>query len=112
MFEDEYVTLVIKPKVDRILEDGVGSIGELTTKFNKTFKCKVSKAKVTSWLKALGYRVTRTVSIVGPAPAPVPAPARAPAPEEFSTSHRQPQFNFPAPPPSFFGNVVPPGFEE
>ena len=45
MFEEEYVTLVIKPKIDLILSDGVESIGDLTSKFNKEFKCKVSKAR-------------------------------------------------------------------
>lgn len=116
MFEDEYVRLVIKPKIDLILEDGVESIGDLTTKFNKEFDCKVSKSRVTEWLKAIGYRVTRTVQIDRPnqpRPASVPAPARAPAPgyDNFETVHRQQSFNFPAPT-SVFSNVRMPGFEE
>ena len=78
MFEAEYIQLVIKPKVDLILEDGVESIADLTAKFNAAFDCKVSKAKATGWLKALGYRVTRTVQIMRPrASAPAPAPERA-----------------------------------
>jgi hypothetical protein len=113
MFEAEYIQLVIKPKVDLILEDGVESIADLTAKFNAAFDCKVSKAKATGWLKALGYRVTRTVQIMRPrASAPAPAPERTREVEEFRTGHRQLQFNFGPPPPSFFGNVVPPGFEE
>lgn len=112
MFEAEYIQLVIKPKVDLILEDGVESIADLTAKFNATFDCKVSKAKATGWLKALGYRVTRTVQIMRPrASAPAPAPERTREVEGFRTEHRQHQFNF-GPPPTFFGNVVPPGFEE
>jgi hypothetical protein len=111
MFEAEYIQLVIKPKVDLILEDGVESIADLTAKFNATFDCKVSKAKATGWLKALGYRVTRTVQIMRPR-ASAPAPVRPREVEEFRTGHRQPQFDFGPPPPSFFGNVVPPGFEE
>lgn len=114
MFEQEYVRLVIKPKIDSILEDGVESIGDLTTKFNKAFDCKVSKSRITEWLKAIGYRVTRTVQIDRPQPArPAYAPAPAPArePEEFRTVHRQPQFDYPAPV-GTFANVPMPGFQE
>lgn len=111
MFESEYVALVIKPKIDLVLEDGVGSIAELTSKFNKTFECKVSKSRVTEWLKAIGYRVTRTVQIDRPHK-PVPRPAPVPAMvEEFQTRHRQEQFNFP-PPTGMFVNVPMPGFQE
>lgn len=113
MFEDEYVRLVIKPKIDLVLEDGVESIGDLTTKFNKTYECKVSKARITDWLKALGYRVTRVVQIAGPAKQTrTPAPVHVPAREEFSTVHRQLQFDFMPPPVGMFSNVVMPGFEE
>ena len=117
MFEDEYVLLVIKPKIDMVLEDGVESIGDLTSKFNTQFKCRVSKSRITEWLKALGYRVSRTVTIVGPARKPPNYPAHAPAPakgrvnEEFSTVHRQERFDFPAPV-GMFTNVRMPGFEE
>ena len=117
MFEDEYVRLVIKPKIDLILEDGVESIGDLTAKFNKVFECKVSKARITEWLKAIGYRVTRTVQIDRPnvkrppAPAPAPAPAHRSEYDTFETTHRQQSFNFPAPT-SVFSNVRMPGFEE
>jgi hypothetical protein len=116
MFEDEYVRLVIKPKIDLVLEDGVESIGDLTSKFNKTFECKVSKARITEWLKGIGYRVTRTVQIDRPNQARAtraPEPARAPAPgyDTFETVHRQQSFNFPAPT-SVFSNVTMPGFQE
>lgn len=115
MFEDEYVRLVIKPKIDLVLEDGVESIGDLTSKFNKTFECKVSKSRITEWLKAIGYRVTRTVQIDRPQQKKAPAPAPAPAPrgeyDSFETVHRQQSFNFPAPT-SVFSNVRMPGFEE
>lgn len=110
MFEDEYVRLVIKPKIDLVLEDGVESIGDLTSKFNKAFECKVSKARVTEWLKAIGYRVTRTVQIARPqVHRPEPVPVR----EEpvFRTTHSQTQFAFPAPT-SVFSNVSMPGFQE
>lgn len=110
MFEEEYVRLVIKPKIDLVLEDGVGSIGDLTAKFNKAFDCKVSKSRITEWLKAIGYRVTRTVQIDGP-PRQVNRPA-PPAPvEEFRTTHRQQSFNY-QPPAGMFANVRMPGFEE
>ena len=111
MFHDEYVRLVIKPKVDLILEDGVDSIGQLTTRFNKTFECKVSKSRIAEWLKLLGYRVTRVVQIARPTvarPQPRPEPQVR---EEFQTVHRQQQFNFPAPQ-GVFTNVAMPGFEE
>jgi hypothetical protein len=116
MFEDEYVRLVIKPKIDMILEDGVESIGDLTAKFNKAFECKVSKSRITEWLKSIGYRVTRTVQIDRPnAPRPVFTPAPEPAParvqENFQTVHRQPRFDFPAPV-GVFTNVQMPGFQE
>jgi hypothetical protein len=112
MFESEYVTLVIKPKIDLVLEDGVGSIGDLTDKFNKAFDCKVSRTRVTEWLKAIGYRVTRTVQIDRPAAQRRGAPAPvAPAREDFRTQHRQPTFDFPAPV-GVFANVAMPGFKE
>lgn len=118
MFEDEYVRLVIKPKIDLILEDGVGSIGDLTTQFNQAFDCKVSKSRITEWLKALGYRVTRTVQIdrphqPRPAPAPVPAPAgpRGGEYDRIDQPARQMPFNIPAPG-GVFSNVMMPGFQE
>jgi hypothetical protein len=114
MFEDEYVRLVIKPKIDMILEDGVESIPDLTRKFNTAYECKVSKARITDWLKGLGYRVTRVVQIDGPAkPTRAPAPVHVPAREEYNTTHRQSQFNF-MPPPQMgaFTNVVMPGQED
>lgn len=113
MFEEEYVRLVIKPKIDSILEDGIGSIGELTSKFNEAFGCKVSKSRITEWLKAIGYRVTRTVQIDRPS-RPQPARPRMdePAPQqEFRTTHRQPTFDFPSPV-GVFSNVQMPGFQE
>ena len=111
MFEPEYVALVIKPKIDLVLEDGVGSIAELTARFNKTFECKVSKTRITDWLKSIGYRVTRTVHIDRPQKT-VARQVREPAmAEEFQTMHRQPQFNF-APPSGMFVNVPMPGFQE
>lgn len=109
MFESEYVALVIKPKIDLVLEDGVGSIAELTSKFNETFECKVSKSRVTEWLKAIGYRVTRTVQIDRPQQARIPKPTALV--EDFKTVHRQTQFNFP-PPTGMFVNVPMPGFQE
>jgi hypothetical protein len=112
MFESEYVKLVIKPKIDLVLEDGVESIGDLTAKFNEAFDCKVSKSRITEWLRSIGYRVTRTVQITGREPAPVKAaPARAPVHDEFRTVHAQQSFNFP-PPAAVFSNVRMPGFEE
>lgn len=117
MFEGEYVTLVIKPKIDLILEDGVESIADLTAKFNSTFDCKVSKSRVTQWLKDIGYRVSRKVQIERPGRSRSPAVTededlRRPAPvEEFRTQHRQEFFNF-APPAGMFTNVPMPGFSE
>lgn len=116
MFEEEYVLLVIKPKIDMILVDGVGSIGELTSRFNEAFSCKVSKSRITQWLKALGYRVTRTVQIEGPARmnAPAPAPAREVAQvgePVFNTAHRQQMMDIPSPA-GVFSNVQMPGFQE
>lgn len=118
MFESEYVLLVIKPKIDLILEDGVESLGDLTKKFNSTFECKVSKNRVTEWLKVLGYRVSRTVQIdrphqPRPAPAPAPAPAgpRASEYDRLDQPARSMSFNFPAPG-AVFSNVPMPGFQE
>lgn len=113
MFHDEYVRLVIKPKVDMILEDGVDSIGQLTARFNETFECKVSKSRIAEWLKLLGYRVTRVVHIARPErnrPQPQQEP-RMQEREEFRTEHRQMQFNYPAPQ-GVFSNVQMPGFQE
>jgi hypothetical protein len=112
MFEEDYIRLVIKPRMDAILLGGVGSIKELGERFNEAYSCKVSKNRITEWLKALGYRVTRTVQIAGPvqpAPAPTPAPARRPEYDSIETPQRQP-FNIPVQ--SMFSNVVMPGFEE
>jgi hypothetical protein len=112
MFEEDYIRLVIKPRVDMVLEDGVGSIKELADRFNEAHSCKVSKSRITEWLKALGYRVTRTVQIARPQPqrAPEPAPRVR---EEYETLHRQPPlpFNYPSPT-SVFSNVQMPGFQE
>lgn len=108
MFEEEYVNLVIKPKIDIILEAGVESLPDLTKKFNKIHKCSVSKSRITAWLKHLGYRVTRVVQINRPfQPAP-PAPAPAP----FQQSQRPTQFDrLPPPPAGMFANVTLPGQE-
>jgi hypothetical protein len=116
MFEAEYIRLVIKPKIDMILEDGVDSIQDLVKKFNKAHDCMVSKSRMTDWLKALEYRMTRKVEVQRPLvrmnrPAnPQPAPVREPE-MEFNTVHRQQMFNFPAPT-SVFSNVPMPGFSE
>lgn len=112
MFEEDYVHLVIKPRIDRVLEDGVESIGDMTTKFNKLHGCRVSKNRITDWLKAIGYRVTRTVQIDGPRirnQAPLPPP---PDQQHFQTSHQQGHFNFPPPQNQMFQNVRMPGFED
>lgn len=117
MFEGEYVTLVIKPKIDLVLEDGVESIADLTAKFNSAFDCKVSKSRVTQWLKDIGYRVSRKVQIDRPGRSRSPAATededlRRPAPvEEFRSQNQQKFFNF-APPVNMFTNVPMPGFSE
>jgi hypothetical protein len=117
MFESEYVLLVIKPKIDLVLEDGVESLGDLTKKFNSAFECNISKNRITEWLKILGYRVTRTVQIDrphvrrAPAPAPEPAPARMSEYDRIDMPARPSPFNLPAPG-AVFSNVLMPGFQE
>lgn len=115
MFEDEYIAVIIKPKIDMILVDGVESIGQLVARFNKAYKCKVSKNRMARWLKAMNYRVTRKVEITSPTVRKAKVePARPSNPEptsEFMTQHRQQFFNYP-PPTSVFSNVQMPGFQE
>jgi hypothetical protein len=116
MFEEEYIRLVIKPRIDLILEDGVDSIADLVKKFNTAHSCRVSKAKVTEWLKALDYRMTKKIEFNRPIvrtlrvgqPPLEQVPER---PVEFRTQHTQQMFNFPAPT-GMFANVRMPGFEE
>lgn len=115
MFESEYIRLVIKPRVDAILEDGVTSISDLVTKFNKAHECLVSKTKMIGWLKALDYRVTKTVKIDGPIARMNRMPITEPRPrieENFETQHTQYKMNFPPPTGGMFTNVRMPGFEE
>jgi|LauGreDrversion4_2_1035121.scaffolds.fasta_scaffold05916_5 hypothetical protein len=115
MFEAEYIRLVIKPRVDAILEDGVSSIADLVSKFNKAHECLVSKTKMIGWLKSLDYRVTKTVKIDGPfvrmnrMPVPEPKPRIE---ETFKTQHTQIPMNFMPPTGGVFSNVRMPGFEE
>jgi hypothetical protein len=113
MFEAEYIALVIKPKLDLVLQDGVDSIADLTAKFNSAFSCSVSKARVTEWLKAAGYRVSRRVQIDGPgrvhsAQSAAPLPSSGAEPPRFVP---RPQPMIP-PPAGIFANVPMPGFED
>lgn len=123
IFEEDYILLVIKPRVDQILEDGVASIAEFRHRFNKTFSCRISKPRITNWLKACGYKVTRRVAIettnlsANPNPQPrgstsPPTPPPIPQQEQFSTSHIQPSFHFTKPQGSVFANVNMPGFSD
>lgn len=112
MFEAEYIALVIKPKLDLVLQDGVDSIADLTAKFNSTFSCSVSKARVTEWLKAAGYRVSRRVQIDGPGRIHS-APSAAPLPSSGTEYQRfVPQQPIIPPPVGMFVNVPAPGFED
>ena len=118
MFAEEYARLVIKPKIDAVLMDGVESIGDLTTKFNKAFECRASRTRMAEWLKVLGYRLTRTVQIERPGAAPAPRLGEAEIVQvnevktvEFKTVHRQSTLDFPSPI-GTFTNIPMPGFME
>lgn len=117
MFLPEYHHLVIKPKIDLIIEEGVESVGDLTIKFNKAFACKVSKSRMSEWLKTIGYKLVRTVHIEGAHPPPRlpvrrdPTPSSQPPDPSLFPAPRAQAFNFPAPG-SVFANVAMPGFQE
>lgn len=111
MFEPEYVRLVIKPKLDLILEEGVESVIDLTSKFNKAFDCKVSGSRITGWLKSIGYQITRTVQIQRPAFQATREPARDSVFNDDRAARQQIPFNYPSPT-SVFSNVPMPGFQE
>jgi len=116
MFEPEYITLVIKPKIDHILDEGVESLTELTANFNRVYSCSVPKSRITDWLKAIGYRVSRRVDIARPSSVPQGPPLKASVAEHASVGVPQtPQhpinFNF-SEPSGVFANVRMPGFQD
>ncbi len=70
-FEDEIVSLIVKPRIDHLLKQGVTSVNDLTQKFREAFDSGVSIETMKEWLTQLGYRLEKpkvTLTIQGPTP--------------------------------------------
>lgn len=69
-FEDEIVTLIVKPRIDHLLKQGVTSVNDLTQKFREAFDSGVSIETMKEWLAHLGYQLEKpkvTLVVQGPA---------------------------------------------
>jgi hypothetical protein len=121
MFADEYLALVIRPKLVPILAD-CSSVTELVARFNDQWGCEVSRGRMCEWLRGLGITMQRKVVFSGAVPPPVFRPAAVDLGEsDFEKEPLQPIRDVPNQPmfPGFmqaaggvFANVPAPGFSE
>lgn len=68
-FEDEILQLIIKPKIDAILDslgDAVTSRAIIYSQFRERYGATVSQQMFSKWLNILGYNVSRPVVITRP----------------------------------------------
>ncbi len=127
MFADEYLALVIRPKLVPILSD-CSSVTELVARFNDQWGCEVSRGRMCEWLRGLGITMQRKVVFSGALNTVTPprehdgptmreaheAIAYGPRPgkQEVEGEMLFPGFTNMSPPGSMFANVPMPGFSE
>lgn len=127
MFEEEYVRLVIAPKLLPICAK-CSSLQDVCSEFRDQWGFALNRSRALRWLEILGITPRKQTLFVGlgsaetaclPSPPPPPAqPDLGPGPDTFAPpidvpgQTRFPGFTNMAPPGSMFANVPMPGFSE